>query len=768
MYSYLDILNLRKKIRWSIRFLSFVFLLVFGIWYANCLPEKLFTDSFSTVVLDRNGKLLSAHISADEQWRFQECDSVPFKFKKAIIEFEDRHFYTHIGISMSGISRAILQNIKNNKRVSGGSTITMQVVRLMRKNPKRTYSEKIYEMILATRIELSYSKDEILRLYASHAPFGNNVVGIDAASWRFFGRSSHELSWAESATLAVLPNAPGLIYPGRNHTTLLAKRNRLLKRLFENGEFDKITYEMSLLEPLPNKPVELENHAPHFLTQSSKSGKKGTTIHSDLEYSVQIKSTEILERHMSLLRENQIFNAAILIKNVKTGKTICYIGNSSLSGVEHNSYVNCIPAPRSSGSILKPILYAKALESGDITPEMLLVDVPSKFGGFSPKNFSGNFEGLIAADEALARSLNIPMVHLLNQYGLSHFKNDLTMLGFKTVNKSAAHYGLSLILGGAEVSLENLSNCYTNMARALCSDEKSVNFPLDKACIYATFDAMLQVRRPDEDLEWQSFESSKKIAWKTGTSFGFRDAWAIGITPDYVVSVWVGNADGEGRPGLVGAKTAAPILFDLFRLLPAKTTWFEKPSEGFRTVEICQISGHRAGMHCDKTKQSSIPTTCLQSIGCPYHKLIHLDKNEQFRVNANCAAPTEIHSKSWFIISPTLEKWFSITNPTYQKLPPIAEKCKDATDYDQISILYPKHQQKIFLPKDFSGSRRSLTLEATSTDSETTLFWHLDDQFIGQTNLIHQFEVQPTKGLHVLTITNEDGQTQTIRFEITD
>ena len=236
----------RRKIRRWIRRSVLFMISVFFIWYVNCLPENLFEDSTSTVLLDRNGELLGAHISADEQWRFEECKKVPYKFKTCIIQFEDRNFEDHWGVSAKGIGRAISQNMSAGKRVSGGSTLTMQLIRLMRKNPSRTYTEKVYEMILATRIEFRYSKKEILRLYSSHAPYGSNVVGLNAASWRFFGRRPDKLSWAESATLAVLPNAPGLIYPGRNHDRLKAKRDRLLKRLHKIGKIDKMEYEMAV------------------------------------------------------------------------------------------------------------------------------------------------------------------------------------------------------------------------------------------------------------------------------------------------------------------------------------------------------------------------------------------------------------------------------------------------------------------------------------------------------------------------------------------
>ncbi len=771
--------DLRRRIKWYRRRTVLFFFGVFLIWYADCLPDQLFNDSTSTVLLDRYGELLGAHISEDEQWRFQECDSVPYKFRKCIIEFEDRNFYGHMGVSAKAIGRAVMQNFSSGKRVSGGSTLTMQLVRLMRKNPRRTYSEKLLEMVLATRIELSYSKEEILRLYCSHAPFGNNVVGLDAASWRFYGRPSHLLSWSESATLAVLPNAPGLIYPGKNHDRLMEKRNRLLRRLLEIGELTPEDYEMAIIEPLPDRPLPLPRLAPHLLATFTQSGEKGKTIRCSLNSEVQQQTNQLLESHMTLLRENKIYNGAVLITSVETGEIVAYVGNAIASGREHSNLVNCIPAPRSTGSILKPLLYAKAMESGLITPHTLLYDTPSKFGGFAPKNFAGGFDGLIPADEALARSLNIPMVHLLNRYGVGKFHSDLRELGFSTLKHPARHYGLSLILGGAEVSLMDLSNVYTRMAQHLLTGSSStINFgiqsteeseeklALDRGCVFASFEAMLEVKRPGTDNNWQLFSSSRKIAWKTGTSFGFRDAWAVGVTPDYVVSVWIGNADGEGRPGLTGVQAAAPLLFEVFDHLPTSQRWFEEPTLVMRKVELCNESGHRAMPNCPNTRIMSVPKTVTTSQGCPYHAIVHLNASGTYRVDADCGDPETMQHVPWFILPSSIEKFYRERTPGYKSLPPFAPDCGSSYDKHSLAIIYPRDKQEIYLPIDFSEKRRKVIFEGAHRNSGTTVFWHLDDVFVGQTREIHQLEFKPEIGQHKLTLIDENGLSRSVQFEM--
>lgn len=749
----------------------------FLIWYVDCLPEELFHDSTSTVLLDRDGNLLGAHIADDQQWRFPESESIPSKFKTCIVQFEDRGFYDHWGVSPSGVGRALWQNITSGERVSGGSTITMQLVRLMRKNPPRTYSEKVYEMILATRIEMRYSKTEILRMYASHAPFGNNVVGLDAASWRFFGRPADQLSWAESATLAVLPNAPGLIYPGKNHDLLRNKRNRLLKRLREIGKMSESEYRLALLERLPDKPHPLPNLAPHLLQKCITEGKKGQVIETNISEKVQKKVNFLLENHAQLLRENGIYNGAVMVTSVETGEVIAYVGNAVNSGAEHANQVNCIDASRSTGSIIKPLLYGKSLESGTIAPGMFLRDVPSRFGNFSPKNFAGTFEGLIPADEALSRSLNIPMVHLLQQYGLTKFHRNLRRMGFTTIRSSASHYGLSLILGGAEVNMFELNQVYTGMAQQLRygetshlqlfpNEEREVDeFPMNTGSIFATFEAMLEVRRPDEDNNWHLFDSSRKIAWKTGTSYGFRDAWAVGVTPDYVVSVWVGNADGEGRPGLTGVQAAAPLLFDIFQTLPIKTLWFDRPESHMVEVDVCATTGHRATENCERGTKEWWPKRSLQTTACPYHQRIHLNAQGQ-RVNSTCADPMEMEHANWMILAPDVEIYYKKHHPLYKPLPSFLASCEGANNANSLSILYPDPGQKIYLPIGLDGEQQATVFRCSHSNKDAVLFWHLDGQFVQQTSEFHEIVLRPEIGKHLLTVYDTEGTKQSRWVEI--
>lgn len=776
--------------KWTKRGLL-AFSIMFCIWYVNCLPEKLFDSPTSTVLLDKDGNLLGARIAGDGQWRFSATEKVPAKFKTCLIQFEDRNFQGHWGISFRGIGRAIVQNVKHKRVVSGGSTLTMQLARIMRNNPPRGVGEKIIEMILATRMEIRFSKQEILRYYTSHAPFGNNVVGLEAAAWRYFGRSPDGLSWAESATLAVLPNAPGLIYPGKNHHRLLEKRNRLLKRLFDIQIIDETTYQLALSEPLPDKPLALPQLAPHLLSRLIKEGGKGKTITSAIDVNLQKKTSQLLQAHSEILGQNKIFNGAVMITSVKSGKVLAYVGNTQSPLNEHSNQVDCITAPRSTGSILKPFLYAKCLEDGIITPEMLVLDIPTHFGGFSPKNFTQQYDGAVAANKALARSLNIPMVRMLNDYGLGKFHNDLKTYGLTTLKRPAKHYGLSLILGGAEAKLSELSAAYTQMAQELrlgktkpitllsarenkhdkmIPPKKTRKTRTDqcrtsRACIFSTFEAMVDVNRPDEDGNWRAFASAQKIAWKTGTSFGFRDAWAIGITPDYVVAVWIGNADGEGRPGLTGIKAAAPLLFQVFSGLPSSGSWFKEPKEEMAKVEICSESGHRASSLCENKINKWMPLECLNTLACPYHQTVHLSRNKKYRSDSECEPVHRLQHVTWFVLPPLVEKYYRFNHPNYKTLPEHKPDCVSRTADKTIAVLYPRPNANIYVPVEIDGKTGRTVFEATHRNSGTKIYWHLDDEYIGETKEIHQFAFHPSAGAHKLTLIDENGIAVSLKFE---
>ena len=551
-----------------------VYLIVISVLLAGwlcCLPRDLFKGiSYATVVTDRGGELLGARIADDQQWRFPPCDTVPFRCATAIVQFEDRHFYRHPGVDPGALVRAAVSNLRAGHVVSGGSTITMQVIRLSRRR-ERTFWQKVVEAVQATRLELRYPKKRILALYASHAPFGGNVVGLEAAAWRYFGRPADQLSWAESATLAILPNTPSSIHPGKGRDKLLEKRNRLLEKLHKRGYIDAGTLEDALEEPLPDAPYPLPSLARHWV----EAQPRGERTRSCIDIHLQRQAEAVADRWSDELDRGGIADLAAVILDIRTGETVAYIGNTSPLRARTGSDVDIARAPRSTGSILKPFLYCAALQEGVILPRTLLADTPVNLNGFTPENFDRQFHGAVPAAEALARSLNVPAVHLLRRYGAPRFLDILREAGLSTLNRDASDYGLSLILGGGEGALLDITRAYAGMVRRYEGLETDSPFR-DRTALWYTFEALKEVNRPDE-IDWKLIRSVRKAAWKTGTSYGSRDAWAVGVTPDYAVGVWCGNADGHGVAGMTGAKTAGPVLFELLGLLPASAEWFDEP-----------------------------------------------------------------------------------------------------------------------------------------------------------------------------------------------
>lgn len=744
----------------------------------------------SSVLLDENNELLAARIASDGQWRFPESDSVPQKFKTCIVTFEDEYFYYHPGFNPASLFHSLQRNLSSGKVKSGGSTLTMQVARMSRHSGARSYYQKLVELLLAVRIELSYKKSSILSLYCSNAPFGSNIVGLPAASWRYFGRGPEKLSWAESATLAVLPNSPALIYPGKNQEKLLKKRNRLLKKLLDKQAIDLSTYQLSVAEPLPQKPYPIPQTAPHLLSRCMSEQGAGHMFRSTLSKQLQEQVDQLLNKHVQSLSGNQVNNACVIVSETESGKVLAYIGNSFSAGNEHDNYVDIASAPRSTGSILKPFLYAFMLSENRLLPASLLEDVPTQVGAYGPKNFNLGYDGLVPANQALARSLNVPAVKMLQDYGTARFHQRLKQLGFKTFTKPSAHYGLSLILGGGEASLWDIGSAYASMGRALlrysttrnkyssgsyhalhylkkkAADKKATGQNTDlisASAIYYTFTAMTELLRPHDYVGWMQFLSKNRMAWKTGTSFGFRDAWAVGLNAKYTVAVWVGNADGEGRPGLTGTSAAAPLLFSVFNLLPGGD-WFPTPSANMEAIKVCKQSGFKASAICDAVVMRYYPAGASKTKACPFHKRIQLDKNGQYRVHSDCYPVSDMKLVPWFILSPTQEFFFKQHSLFYKPLPAYLSSCSNESALQQMDIIYPREGFKLYVPVDESGRRGRCIFKATHKNTEATLFWHLDGEYVGSTQKFHQLAALPGPGDHVLQITDDAGESVQCHF----
>ncbi|MCI2082754.1 MAG: penicillin-binding protein 1C [Bacteroidales bacterium] len=733
------------------------------------LPGKLFDKPRSTILYSSDGTLAGARIAEDGQWRFPECDTVPQKFAKAIVECEDKRFYIHPGVDFLSVGRAAFQNMRSGRTISGASTITMQTIRLMREGKPRTLGEKCVEAAMALRLELRCSKRDILALYASNAPFGGNVVGLEAASERYFGRKASTMSWAEAAMLAVLPNSPSLIHPGKNRGMLLTKRNALLDNMAKNRILSAEDCMLAKNEPLPEAPYPIPDFAYHYLEKCRRE-HGDAIIHSSIDLHLQKRVNRIAANYAEKYSGNFVNNMAVIVLDVKSGNPLAYFGNVRRKGSVHTGGdVDIITSPRSSGSTLKPFLYAAMIDEGTILPTMLIDDTPLSYKDFSPHNYSRTFDGAVPACEVIERSLNVPSVRMLDSFGIERFLDLLKELGFSTVDKDAAHYGLSLILGGAEITLRDLAQAYRDMAFDLEGGtpfHKGI-FPLSRAACWLTFEALSELNRPEEESSWRNFPSSRKVAWKTGTSWGNRDAWAVGVTPEYVVGVWVGNADGEGRAGVTGVGYAAPVMFDVFSALPP-TGWFEEPVDELKDVEVCSKSGFPVSPACESSIVVKVPAKTACTPGrCPYHRIVHLSPDMKYVVDSDVCPVSEIMNVPWFVLPPTEEWYYERIHPEYKPLPPLHPllALRRATDGENpVEIIYPVPGQTIIATRGLDGRKKGAVFRAADRNTGSTLFWHLDGKYIGSTTDNHNMLVIPSGGKHVLTLVDQSGARQSVTF----
>jgi len=748
--------------------------LLLGLIFIFSFRADFLQRPLSPVLFSAENELLAARIAADEQWRFPFGGIIPRKYLLCLLLSEDQYFFWHHGVDAWALLRAIYLNLKAGKVVSGGSTLTMQLVRLWRQQP-RTFLEKLKEIFYAWRLELFLSKRKILELYTANAPFGGNVVGLDTASWLYFQRAPQRLSWAESALLAVLPNNPALLHLTKNRQKLKQKRDRLLKKLLKKKLISKTEYHLALAEPLPERQFPPATLAPHLLTTILGERKNQqplfrTFIQRDLQEAV----FRIVEAYGANLRTIGINNASCIVIDNQQARIVAYIGNSGLEEAQQiGQFVDVATSPRSSGSILKPLLYAAMIDRGELTPWMLVPDVPSHYQGLIVENFDRSFRGAIPAYRALAYSLNVSFVHLLRNFGLNRFYDQLQSWKFTTISRSVENYGLSLILGGAEVKLREVASTYSKLAqlasgrkkivtpRLLITDEqKSGELPaLSPGAAYLTMSALSLVNRPGEDGFWRNFSSSRRIAFKTGTSYGLRDAWAVGCTPRYTVAVWVGNSDGQGNPELTGVGKAAPLMFAVFNYLGGDE-WFHRPEEKMKAVRLCRLSGYLATEHCP-AEWHFLPVESNFTRLCSYHQLVHLDQTERWQVDSRCYPVALIKTKSWFVLPPQMEFYYQRANASYQPLPPWLKDCcrvqLEMEEQSPFGLIYPPPEAKIFLPVDIDGRLSSIVLRAVHRQPEKTIFWYLDDQYLNKTTLIHELQLQPESGRHLLTLVDEDG-----------
>lgn len=761
--------------RLSVRALpTLLALLALAAWGLR-LPAGISDAVWSPVLYAADGSVLSARTATDQQWRLVPNTELPDKYIVALTTYEDRYFFRHSGVDGLAIARALRDNRRAGTVVSGGSTITMQLARLTLdrlggRARQRTVGAKLREMGLALRMERRWSKTRILTEYAAHAPFGGNTVGLWAASLRYFGREVGTLSWAESALLAALPRNPSWLNLSSQRAALRERRDNLLRSLHAAGAFDRITLELALSEPLPAAPRPMRDLAPHLLTQRIAQDPRGTQRHlSTIDPVLQRSSAHIVRSHQVRLANLGAENAAVVIYDIASDRLLAYHGNFPAGGslAAPAAFVDHASAPRSTGSVLKPVLFAAMLDAGQLLPGQLIADVPTVIGGFVPENHTRSYRGAVPAREALTLSLNVPLALLLRDYGTARLYDVLQDAGLSTLHRRPERYGLTLVLGGAEGRLTELTRMYAGMARAVLhsSAGDSSDFAgISSAAWWTTLVALQDVTRPGADSLWREY-GGQPVSWKTGTSYGSRDAWAIGINGTVAIGVWVGNSDGRGAAGIRGSEAAAPLLFDLFGVAPAGVA-LPRPDDAV-PLRVCSQSGLPARAGCP-SRTEWVPQAAVDGPGNTIDRTVVMDAERRYRVHAGCPpelGQTTVHR---MVLPPAMAWFYRATSASYLGLAPFHPECTTgAQDAGSVvAIAYPRDGAGVYIPREYGGEPGAVVLRAYHHDRRSQLHWHLDGTYLGSTVEIHQLEARPGRGVHTLTVVDERGNADRIRFEV--
>ncbi len=755
-----------------------------------------FDDDYSFATYSDKGYLLCASLSEKQEYRLPPSQYINQLYKTSAIAYEDVCFYLHFGVDFPAIIRALFLNAKHKKTLSGASTLTMQTARLLCGTQKRNYTQKLKESFYALLLEIIYTKEEIFSMYAANAPFGGNVVGIEGATFRYFSTPLEELTASQCAVLAILPNQPSLVSLGKRRAILEKKRNALLFKIFKYSHLNQEDYELATAEELPSSPHPLpfiamhyhnllklkrtnESKAQHladkmFSTSTRQLGKeKNSKQNTSIDRDLQLLIEKLCESHSSQLRLNFVHNMAVLVQEVATGNIKAYIGNTGFFASNgKNVYVNMVQARRSSGSLLKPFLYAGMLDRGMICPSSLLKDLPTQIHAYAPENNNGEYEGVIPANEALAKSLNVPFVRSLREYGIPQFLKLLKECGFTTLDRSPQEYGLPLILGGGEITLSEVCSAYRHlMLQAMADNSVELRktkkdetdsqeiFPISQGAAYLTLEALTLGKRPHDYAVLQSLKKGQKIAWKTGTSDGFKDAWSIGLTKKYVVGVWAGNADGIGRPEIKSNIATLPLMFEIFDVLE-QSTWIEKPNYALKPCRVCKHSHYSFSSFCSESEITEQPIAAAQPPSCPYCKRLCLSQDGNYQIEVGDTEGLE-RIENRFVLSPFEEYFYAKHHKEYVKVPPFYSNKKG-----EFEIVFPKSYDSISIPIEISGKRGAFIAKASHKNSDAKLYWDVDGIYLGETMRFHQMPITVKEGKHVLTLTDNTGTTKHIVFYV--
>lgn len=732
-------------------------------------PLRIETD-YSVIITDSKGEVVNAFLTKDDKWRMKtELEEISPLLRKTIIAKEDRYFYSHPGVNVFAIGRAAFNNILKMRRTSGASTITMQVARALEKRP-RTLWGKIVETFRAFQLEWKYSKDEILQMYLNLVPYGGNIEGVKAASLLYFKKNPDHLSLAEITALSIIPNRPSSLVMGKNNDLILKERNRWLHKLSEDGVFTKKEIEDALSEPLHASRGVVPRYMPH-LSLKLKNSTGSHLVKTNIVLNTQLKIEKLTEDYVRTLKLGNIRNAAVVIIDNRTNKVITYVGSAGFYDTTDGGQVNGAAAIRQPGSTLKPLLYGLCMDEGLLTPKQVLHDVPVNYNGYAPENYDQKFQGYVTVEYALEHSLNIPSVKSLRQLGKDKLIGKLAACDFRQIQKDRGKLGLSMILGGCGTTLEELTALFSSFAnngtyiapQYINSGGKGKRVQvLSHASAYLITDILSKVNRPDFPLNWSATEHMPKIAWKTGTSYGRRDAWSIGYNRNYTVGVWVGNFSGQGVAELSGAQTATPLLFKIFNTLDydSNSDWFAPPKD-CDLRQVCSETGLPPGPFCTNLISDHFIPLVSSTAVCHHIQELKVSADSSLSYCETCAPSSGYTKKLYAVIAPDMQDYLRTSGTAYQVIPPHNPDCEKIFRGDGPIITSPLAESEYFINRK---DPEPLQLSATTANDVTKVYWYINDEFYKSAPASEKQFFVPKEGKVKISCTDDKGRNRNIRI----
>ncbi len=755
-------------------FRCFLGLILFLVLLDFLFPFKP-SVRYSVQMEDKNGELLHAFLSPDDKWRLYATErEITPMLRKTLLYKEDKYFYYHPGVNPVSIARAAFQNLLTGKRTSGASTITMQVVRLLRP-ARRTYLNKSLEVWRALQLEFHFSKDEILQMYFNLVPYGGNIEGIKAAAICYYGKSPALLSLAEVTALTIIPNRPSSLRPGQKNAHLQKERNKWLVRFREEKLFDAGTVGYALEEPVEIFRREGRKEAPHLSRRLKKEDADVPVLRTTLIRQKQIMVEGIVKSSIARLKSLGVQNAAVMVVDNESMEVQAYVGSADFDNPFDGGQVDGIRAVRSPGSTLKPLLYATAFDRGIITPLSVINDVPVNFSGYEPENFDRKFNGPVTAEFALSNSLNIPSVRILKDMGLPVFTAQLKKSGYVTVTKQEQDLGLSMILGGCGVTLEELTRQFAAFANegrqrplryisraAGLKDTVSRGFLVSPEAAYLITEVLSKTTRPDLPQNFDNTFHLPRIAWKTGTSFGKRDAWSIGYNRRYTIGVWVGNFSGEGVPELSGANVATPLLFKVFNALDYNSPkgWYKIPGK-LSVRKVCSVSGDIPGEACSSQVLGRFIEGISPHVRCRHSRNVFVSVSGNVSYCTYCVPGHGYLKKSFPNLEPALISFYEQKKIPYEKAPPHFQECVHVFGMAAPTITSPNQGSEYYL-QEGAGQQIQLSCQAPGLVRE--VYWYVNDRLVATSSPSLPVFISPPVGAVKISCSDDMGNNSDIRI----